>query len=505
MCPTAGVTIPEVDFSSRIRKHLEGWGLHSFSSEAAYYAWQRRLIPPEQLKGLADLARKRQGKEGAKWDLAFYDLAASPDILPVIYSQRYGYYQEIGLAVVQQLLTFSHPLSVLDVGCGVGILTTWYASVCPHMTFRGLDRSPQSIVAAKRHTARLNLSNVEFSCCTIPHDRVSGNFDLIIATQALFQSEVDPGLPSQSWGTFERTQDEIAQQAAEERTGLGPRLEGVLSCLKPQGVLLLVEKTLHLGRRVLFQRGLMRRGLSMVQKPRYLHYVNLGETEQEGPLYMVSRVDRGEVLWDEMPQSPDIQGLYRCSGKTANLVCSQLESTAHDESWSMGTRGQSIAGSISRVSGGLIFGCIRVGSSVRGVVVGGSSDEPAIREIFENLKDRASTSESFDRLCAEIWPGPVDTDPFEFVPVYENHSPAAQRVWTDLVGRCVIQSETANEEDGRAQHIEFGEFTGGWVYLYWANTYDQRQLVIMEAARKSVLLDYFKESIKSPAEPTDLF
>ena len=391
-------------------------------------------MTPERLQHLGELALKRQDHEGPKWDLAFYDLAASPDILPVVYSQRYGYYEEVGLAIVQRLNSLPSPASVLDVGCGVGILTTWYASVFPHMTFRGIDRSLQSVDAAKRHAATLNLSNVEFSCCTLPDDKEPGPYDVIIATQALFQTEIDPGLPSQSWVTFERAQDITAQHATEERTGLGPRLDGLLPCLKPHGVCLLFEKTVHLGRRVLFQRGLMRRGFSMIQKPRYLYYSNLGETERDGPLYIVSRKNHGETDWDESPHTSAIEGLYGCSGQAARFIHSRLDATEHCESWSIDAHGHSLTGAISRVVCGLILGCVREGASARGVVVGGSGDEDVIRDFLTNLRDQASNPESFEQLCSAIWPNPMSSEPLELVPMYENHSPAAQRVWAGLVG-----------------------------------------------------------------------
>ncbi len=496
MCSSAGELGPELDPSTRIQEHLARWELRSFSTETAYYEWQRQVIAPAQLQRLADLAQRRQGDDGAKWDVAFYDLAATPDILPVVYSQRFEYFEQVGLALVQQLHLLSSTASVLDVGCGVGILTTWYASMFPDVQFRGVDRSPQSIVAAERHAAIQNLSNVEFSCCTFPSDIVSGQYDVIIATQALFQSEVDPGLPSQSWKTFERAQDATTQLTVEKRTGLGSRLESLLPSLSPSGTLLLFEKTSHLGRRVLFQRGLMRHGFSLVQPPRYLHYANLGEVEREGPLYIVSREHPSGTDWDESPHTTALQGLYRCAGDSASFVYSRLEAIDHDEFWTQYIQGQSMTGAIIRNLGGITLGCVKEGSLIRGIIVGGANDEAAIRDVLEILKDPTFTQESFEQWCAHLWPANVVSDSLELVPLYENHSPAAQHVWADLVGRQVIQSETSEEEDGRARHIELGECLGGLVYMYWANTYDQRQLVIMDAARKFALLDYYNESVK---------
>ena len=39
--------------------------------------------------------------------------------------------------------------TVLDVGCGPGILTTFYAEQSPHIQFVGIDRSAASIATAR--------------------------------------------------------------------------------------------------------------------------------------------------------------------------------------------------------------------------------------------------------------------------------------------------------------------------------------------------------------------
>ena len=50
------------------------------------------------------------------------------------------------------------------------------------------------------------------------------------------------------------------------------------------------------------------------------------------------------------------------------------------------------------------------------------------------------------------------------------------------------------EHEGREMHIEWG-ICGPLRYLYWANTYDQRQLVLMTSQQEGVLKDYYEESL----------
>ncbi len=51
---------------------------------------------------------------------------------------------------------------VLDVGCGFGLFSLYYAQVLPRLSLRGLDINPRRIEMARRAAARLALSNVTY-------------------------------------------------------------------------------------------------------------------------------------------------------------------------------------------------------------------------------------------------------------------------------------------------------------------------------------------------------
>jgi hypothetical protein len=82
------------------------------------------------------------------------------------------------------------------------------------------------------------------------------------------------------------------------------------------------------------------------------------------------------------------------------------------------------------------------------------------------------------------------------VPLYENHWPSAQRVWEELRDKRLLKETTRQEPDGRQLHVELGQAEEG-VYLYFANTLDQRQLVLVEPARKAMLESYYQEIVDS--------
>lgn len=381
-----------------LHSHLNRWGLKRFTSDADYFAWQRKWLSPEDLTQLnRQVERKRGGGPGDH--VAFYDLTAQPQILSALYSQRYEYYCEIGSRVAACLGNADH---ILDVGCGVGILTTFYAARCPEKQFVGIDRSPASIAAAQGKARDLQLSNVRFECVDMESENIVGSYDLIVATHAVVQAEHDPGIPSHSWQTFDRANDAQQQAAFEQRTGIDGRLDRLSALLVQKGRMIVFEKTRQLARRVPFQRALAARDLSLVEQPELIRYQIVEEVVDDGPLYLLGKGALCALHWDESPE-PD-------EGRP--FVRTQLKTGSHDPD----------------------------------------------------------------------------------APLYENHWPSAQQVWEQLSDKRLLKETTRQEEDGRQLHVELGQ-AEKWVYLYCANTFDQRQVLMVEPARVSVLESYYHEIV----------
>ena len=386
---------------SLLHSHLAWWGLKRFTSDADYFAWQRRHLSAEDLTRLNRQVKQKQ--EGGPYDeVTFYDLTAQPKILPVLYSQHYEYYCEIGSQTVAHL---GDAESVLDFGCGVGILSTFYATRFPEKQFVGIDRSPASITIAREKTRELGLSNVRFECVDVESGNVSDIFDLIVATHALMQAEHNPGIPSDNWRTFERARDAKQQAVFERRTGIDVRLDHLNASLAQTGRMIVFEKTRQLARRVPFQRALAERGLQLAAAPKLIRYRLVEDVTDDGPFYFVQKGREALLPWDELP-------------------------------------------------------------------------EPDEGRPFDQTQLRTDSTEP-------------DT------PLYENHWPSAQRVWEQLRDKRLIKETTCQEADGRQLHIEIGQAKEG-VYLYCANTFDQRQLVIVEPARTGLVESYFQEIANRP-------
>jgi SAM-dependent methyltransferase len=384
------------EIRTTLHEHLAWWGLKRFTSDTEYFSWQREKLSSADLNRLNQQVERKQ--TGDRQDeIAFYDLTAQPHILPVLYSQRYEYYSEIGSRVASRI---GKSKAILDFGCGVGILTTFYARQFPDRPFVGIDRSPASIAVAQQHAEKLGLTNLRFECVEIESGDLSGSYDLTIATHALVQAEQDPGIPSRSWQTFERAEDARQQTQFEQRTAIGVRLDRLRGALLSNGRMIVFEKTRQLARRVPLQRAFARRGLQLLETPEPIRYSLVEEVSDDGPLYVLTNGEGGGIEWDEMPESDE----------------------------------------------GLPF-------------------DP-------------------DHVRAN------STDPD--TPLYENHWPSAQRVWEGLNGKKMTKETTRQGSHGRQMHVELGT-AERFSYLYVANTFDQRQLVIVEPARTAMVETYYEE------------
>ncbi|HKW86297.1 MAG TPA: class I SAM-dependent methyltransferase [Nitrospiraceae bacterium] len=386
------------DLQASLADHLRKWGLRRFESDQAYFRWQRETLPAKDIAELNRLVEQKRASASVGEEIAFYDFTAKPHILPVLYSQRYDYYLAVGPLVAERI---GGAKSILDFGCGVGLLTTFYARQFPDRTFVGVDRSAASVAVAQERAAILKLTNVRFECLDLQQGPLTGTYDLIVATHALLQAEQDLGLPSLTWQTFERGKDPVLQSAFEQRTGLSPRLDLLCAALTPEGRFITFEKTRLLARRIPFQRALAARGLRLLEPPRPIRYLLVEEVSDDGPLYVLGLApSQVGIAWDESPEmdASDRLDLSRLKHKTV----------AKDE------------------------------------------------------------------------------------PLFENHRASAQRIWTQLPGRQVLKETTRQEPDGRQMHVELGTMQN-LTYLYFANTFDQRQLVIMDSERASLLEQYYQE------------
>lgn len=494
----------------RLADHLFDWGLRPFLSDREYDQWQREHLRPADLHQLSLLAEARHADptEGEA-DLAFYEYAAQAQIYPTLYSQRFDYYLTVGAAILAAVTPgLPDGARILDVGCGLGILTTFYARALPNTHIIGIDRSPSSIETAQRHAQARGLKACTFVCADIAgvdlREGLAGRaFDVIVASHALLQSERDPGLPSASWRSVVRSPDAPAQQAFEQRTGLGLRLDRLLPLLAPNGRLILCEKTHHLARRVPFQRALEARGLRLAGPVRPLRYMSVEELTDDGPLYVVTRTggnaeaggeSAGEsIAWSESPVLPNDATVYSLSGPAAEQAWARLPGRRSEHQRPFKPPGMA-SGTIEWGQAGcLAYLYAMRHNGFRGLQVGrvsasGRLDSELSRQLADEALDGPALAEELDRTFQRT----SDKSAPDGTPLYENHQVAAELLYQHFGQTTVLAEHDRRQDDGRALHVELGE-VDGYVYLYCANTFDQRQLVMVERSRRQLVETYYRE------------
>ncbi|RMH31384.1 MAG: class I SAM-dependent methyltransferase [Nitrospirae bacterium] len=483
---------------ARLAQYLASWGLRQFPDAAAYEQWQREQIPAHERQRL-DRLRQERG-ESIQAERAFYDLAAHPQILPALHSQHYDYYMTVGSTMADRI---APACRVLDVGCGVGILTIYYASLFPETEFVGIDRSPVSIATASAEARKRHVRNVRFELTDLSEWRPDSlRFDLVLSTHAVFQAEHDPGMPSRSWRTFDRAADCDHQHVLEERTGLKTRLDALCRLLDAKGRLLLCEKATHLGRRVLLQRALSARGLSLYTKPFLIRYHSLGELIDDGPLYEVSYAPTSRWEWDEQWEPREGDSLYCVSGAQARQIGQRLcRLFPHRTVDADAQRFGRCRLTVGTWENALHFCYVSNVHDVESVVIGAAIDAPLFARLLSQWERRTASDRA--ELIAWLSQRTVPATAEEPLPWYENHTPVAQWIWEALPDKIVHREHTFQEHDGRQLHVETGASLE-WAYLYWANTFDQRQLVIVPVDQDALLHHYLDEAIADmpmPAKP----
>ncbi len=481
------------ELKEALADHLFHWGLRPFLSDRDYDRWQREHLSPADLHQLRLLAETRhRNPRNGEADLAFYEYAAQAHIYPTLYSQRFDYYLTVGAAVTERI---DRAQRILDLGCGLGILTTFYARQAPHATVVGVDRSPGSLDVARRQAAKLGLVHCSFARLDLNHEPLPGTYDLIIASQSLLQSESDPGLPSESWRTHARPSDEAAQRDFERRTGVGVRVDRIHAALAPDGRIVLCEKTRHLGRRIGFQRALAARGLCLIEPALPLRYQSVEEVTDDGPLYVLSpQAGHPDAQpWDETPERSADEAVYSQSGPAAEYVWQRLIGRSRERTVSFKPPGMA-SGELEWGRAG-VFDYLYASrhNGFRGLQVAPACpDGIRLSRLAESLADAGQDGARIVELLREAFGAAASPPEPAGAPLYENHRAAAQAVYLALPARTVRQAHDQVLPDGRQLHIELGT-SGNFFYLYCANTYDQRQLVVFEPERAHLLEQYYRD------------
>ena len=140
------------------------------------------------MKRFEQLSRPLNKGRAKKADVvAFYEFLASPRLASWGHSNKADAIRVTGEFVLHEL----EGERILDIGCNMGYLTSWYARQNPAAHVMGIDLSPSCIDSAKRLAVKLGIANLRYAVPDGGHFTPDQLFDCIVDTQGMIDAQTD--------------------------------------------------------------------------------------------------------------------------------------------------------------------------------------------------------------------------------------------------------------------------------------------------------------------------
>ncbi|TRZ97636.1 MAG: class I SAM-dependent methyltransferase [Nitrospiraceae bacterium] len=166
----------------KLTEHLRQYGIRYFSDDQ-YWSWGGEQLGERRGERLNRLRKPLQEARATREDLrAFYDFISDSKIGAVVHSMKADAIRASGEAIEEHIRDRAR---ILDVGCGLGYLTTWYACVNRVCHVVGVDILEKSVRQARRLAGRLGVRNVEFQVADFTESVPSGTYEAIVDSQSL--------------------------------------------------------------------------------------------------------------------------------------------------------------------------------------------------------------------------------------------------------------------------------------------------------------------------------
>jgi 2-polyprenyl-3-methyl-5-hydroxy-6-metoxy-1,4-benzoquinol methylase len=162
-------------------RHLLSFGIQQFDSDD-YWSWSGKLLGRRRAERLDQLRQPVIDGGTVKQMVAFYDYICQPSIAKVVHSMKADAIRISGDAVDSALPLKGH---VLELGCSIGYLTTYYGLRSARRNVTGIDLSAKAISRARLEAAKRKVWNVAFVCGNITEGLPAAKFDAIVSTQVL--------------------------------------------------------------------------------------------------------------------------------------------------------------------------------------------------------------------------------------------------------------------------------------------------------------------------------
>lgn len=169
-----------------IKSHLEEFGLEFFNTESDYFVWADKLfernfkkLGKDINKYITTFEKHSADPENERITKLFFDIAASHNLfIKILHSIKSVNIAQSCMGVIDEITDNSN---ILDLGCNVGYLSSFYAKHFPNSLITGIDVNKKSILKARE--INQNIKNLEFF--NNYEDIKNKKFDFIIDTQCL--------------------------------------------------------------------------------------------------------------------------------------------------------------------------------------------------------------------------------------------------------------------------------------------------------------------------------
>jgi len=169
-----------------LNSHLKKYGIQHFETDE-YWTWVTRKLKQKRTMELSRLREPLQSGVATDHErAAFYDYIARQPVAGVVHSMKADAIRASGSFAAHHL---GGRREVLDIGCSLGYLTTWFAQLQGVERVVGLDASARTIREAQKFSQQSDISSCEFIHGKFENWSNEQCFDAIVSCQMLYNSE----------------------------------------------------------------------------------------------------------------------------------------------------------------------------------------------------------------------------------------------------------------------------------------------------------------------------